>query len=381
LDVADANYRIYPGQIVIVDGNVIDYNTPYAPGDLGDANVTVEMGSLYTMDANYAGDPNAGYNKRPGLSGTLLKFYTSGNCTYAVTENAIRGGIVMEDPNEDPNVTLCSGSVVVGCTVPSVVGKLRAVADVNITNAGLVPNGTGVLSCVTLNQVLAQSPAGSTVVTCGSTVDYNYSLYQNTVPNIVGMKAADANAALLAAGFTVGVRTAAYSDTVQYLKVISQLLTGVQTCGTAVGYTWSEGSDCYVGRADYTTQWTPAGRPCCWCYPRQCHGDADGKKQGSVALGYNYVGSNDLDIMGVGWLVLDPPKGPGILGLEVGGVPVACADFKHDRQGSVALGYNRIGSNDLDEMGIYWLVLESPKGPNTPANCLPGNETPTSCPK
>jgi len=112
----DADYRIYPGQIVIVDGNVTDYNTPYAPGDLGDANVAVEMGSLYTTDPCYAGDPNAGYGMQPGLSGTLLKFYVDGSCTYAVAENPVSGGVVMEDPTEVPNVTLCSGSVTIGPT-------------------------------------------------------------------------------------------------------------------------------------------------------------------------------------------------------------------------------------------------------------------------
>jgi hypothetical protein len=107
----DPNYRIYPGQIVIVDGNITDYNKPYALSDLGDANVTIEMGSLYTLDSNYSSDHNAGYLMQPGLSGDLLKFYVGGNCGYAISENAIRGGIVMEDPTEEPNVTLCSGRV------------------------------------------------------------------------------------------------------------------------------------------------------------------------------------------------------------------------------------------------------------------------------
>ena len=82
LVMVDPNYRIYPGQIVIEDGNVTDYNTPYVPGDLGDADLTVEMGSLYTMDANYAGDPNLGYGMQPGTSGVLFKFYVDGDCNY-----------------------------------------------------------------------------------------------------------------------------------------------------------------------------------------------------------------------------------------------------------------------------------------------------------
>jgi hypothetical protein len=100
----DPCYRIYPGQIVIEDGVVTDQGTPYATADLGDANVAIEMGSLYTMDSNYAGDSNAGYNMKPGTSGTLLKFYVDGGCLYDVNTNALRGGIVMENPDEVPNV-------------------------------------------------------------------------------------------------------------------------------------------------------------------------------------------------------------------------------------------------------------------------------------
>jgi hypothetical protein len=122
--------------------------------------------------------------------------------------------------------------------------------------------------------------------------------------------------------------------------------------------------------------WVGSGKPECWCYPRQCHGDANGKKQGSFIAGYWYVGSDDLDIMSLGWMVKEPPHGPGILGLELNGVPVACADFAHDKQGNVIMYSWRIGSNDLDEMSLYWLVKEPPKGPGTPADCQPGNRTP-----
>ena len=110
--VLDSNYRIYPGQIVIVDGNVTDYNTPYAPGSLGSASVAVELASLYTEDANYT-DPNYGYNMKPGQSGTLLSFTVNrpGDCNYTIAENAASGGVVMEDPDEIPNVgtPLCTG--------------------------------------------------------------------------------------------------------------------------------------------------------------------------------------------------------------------------------------------------------------------------------
>jgi hypothetical protein len=139
----NANYRIYPGQpygIQIADGNVTDYGTCYDPCDLGDANVTIEMGSLYTEDPCYAGDANAGYGMKPTQNGTLLKFYVSASCTYAVTKNVARGGVVMENPAEDPNVTLCSGSVVLcppapdAATNPSPAHGATCVAiDANLT--------------------------------------------------------------------------------------------------------------------------------------------------------------------------------------------------------------------------------------------------------
>ena len=101
--VLDADYRIYPGQIVIQDGNVIDYNVPY-PGTLGANSVTVELGSLYTTDSNYSGDPNAGYNMIPGTSGDLLEFTVSGDCNVVIAENAACGGVVLENPASDPDV-------------------------------------------------------------------------------------------------------------------------------------------------------------------------------------------------------------------------------------------------------------------------------------
>jgi hypothetical protein len=124
VDSADPCYRIYPGQIIIEDGEITDYNLPYPEGDLGDANLAIEMGSLYTTDSNYAGDPNAGYNMIPPLSGILLKFYVDGDCTYTVTQDTLTGGIVMEDPCEP-----ASKSVVVDDgLIPTV---LDCVSEVN----------------------------------------------------------------------------------------------------------------------------------------------------------------------------------------------------------------------------------------------------------
>jgi hypothetical protein len=134
--------------------------------------------------------------------------------------------------------------------------------------------------------------------------------------------------------------------------------------------------ECYAGMPDYD-EWVAVGKPLCWCYPRQCHGDADGKKEGTASKGFQYVSSKDLDVLSACWLVKDPPKGPGILNIPpVNGVPVACADFKHSKFGNPTKGYIRCANEDLDEMSLYWLVKEPTKGSGTPADCLPGNLTP-----
>lgn len=137
--------------------------------------------------------------------------------------------------------------------------------------------------------------------------------------------------------------------------------------------------ECYVWtgqtQAEYD-YWVDSGSPECWCYPRQCHGDADGLKYGSPLSGYWYVGTDDIDIMSAGWLVKDPTKGTGIVGQTYNGVPLVCADFMHDKEGSPLAGYWRVGTSDIDEMSKYWLVKEPTKGTGTPADCNPGNRTP-----
>jgi hypothetical protein len=98
-------YYIYPGSIAIdAGGNVTDYGT--CAGVLGSNDLTSEQGSLYV------GAPNA---PAPGdlfiltLGGCTLG---DGNVGVTVSENQLRGGVVMEDAGAP------SGSVIlVGCDV------------------------------------------------------------------------------------------------------------------------------------------------------------------------------------------------------------------------------------------------------------------------
>jgi hypothetical protein len=50
---------------------------------------------------------------------------------------------------------------------------------------------------------------------------------------------------------------------------------------------------------DYA-EWVAVGKPACWAYPRQCHGDADGLAETSKTGTY-YVGPSDLNVFLAAW--------------------------------------------------------------------------------
>jgi len=103
VEVGDVNpaYYIHPGSFDVEDGNIVGDVVADAgeyPGTqpgLGSGAITIEMGSAYVGEAN-----------APDASGVLLTFKVDGDCNITLAENAIRGGIVMEDPDEEPAVVL-----------------------------------------------------------------------------------------------------------------------------------------------------------------------------------------------------------------------------------------------------------------------------------
>jgi len=115
---------------------------------------------------------------------------------------------------------------------------------------------------------------------------------------------------------------------------------------------------------DYA-EWVAVGKPTCWTYPRQCHGDADGLKEGNEKTGFYYVGPSDLNLLVAAWQVKEPPFGPGITSIQNG----ICADFAHDQGGSASTGTYRVGPTDLNRLVEYWLVKEAPAGPGVPSDC------------
>jgi hypothetical protein len=127
-------------------------------------------------------------------------------------------------------------------------------------------------------------------------------------------------------------------------------------------------TECVKSTASFFNDWVAFGKPACWCYARNCKGDADGLKQGSALTGFWYVGTNDLNILVKGWQVKEAPKGPGIMSIA----GAICADFARDKQGSALTGFWRVGTNDLNLLVASWQVKEAPKGPGV-ADCGTAN--------
>jgi hypothetical protein len=94
---------------------------------------------------------------------------------------------------------------------------------------------------------------------------------------------------------------------------------------------------------DYS-EWVEVGEPICWCYRRQCHGDADRKSQGKHTY---WVSTDDLDILIAAWnKPLESLSGNHI-----------CADFDHKAQGKKQY---RVSTNDLDILIANWNKANAP---------------------
>jgi hypothetical protein len=150
----------------------------------------------------------------------------------------------------------------------------------------------------------------------------------------------------------------AAEDVNNYYKVVSN---GCAASGFS-NMDWGYAQGCVKRTATIYADWKTFGSPACWCYPRNCRGDADGGKQGNTTQGYTYVYTNDLNILTAAWNVREPTKGAGIMSIPNG----ICADFGRDKQGNSTQGYTRVYTNDLNILTTYWNVREPTKGAGVP---------------
>ena len=107
------------------------------------------------------------------------------------------------------------------------------------------------------------------------------------------------------------------------------------------------------GHDDYQT-WLDLNEPSCWCFPRQCHGDADGKQQLVGTKESFWVSNNDLLILAAGYVQ------------AYGGDPEVdtwiCADFDHAQQLVGTKESFWVSNNDLLILSAYY--VQDPVDPN-----------------
>ncbi len=125
--------------------------------------------------------------------------------------------------------------------------------------------------------------------------------------------------------------------------------------GTAQASKSPSGVSCISADHPDYNEWVEVGEPVCWCYQRQCHGDADCKAQSSQIY---WVSSNDLDILIAAW---NKPFSE-IEGVKISGIDLVCADFDHKAQGKDKY---RVSTDDLDILIANWNIADKPD-PNCP---------------
>jgi len=297
IDYNDPNYWVFPGSIVIVDGEVNNVGSPVAspydpclPGQtlpgLDSNGVTIEMGSLYSSPRD--GDQNA-----PNWSGRLLKFtvcHVFTGCKVRIKENTVRGGVVLTNVSQ-PTVNIPS---------PAYTFILIPLPPCPITvPAGPDPDGKYIVSWTasagaTSYQLESSAPgAGTTIYPLWVQVYSGTALSYNEV---------------------VGGGTWSYRAKATNANGSSDWCTGTNSITVT--------TNCLIGGnagVNEFNDWVKWRYPACWCNKRQCRGDADGKKIGFwVALG-------DLTILRTAI-----SKSIAQLALVPNGI---CADFDHKTVG------------------------------------------------
>lgn len=153
-----------------------------------------------------------------------------GNVVIETSETIPEGSVISQDP--PAGTDLPSGSAVdlivsggpADIPVPSTAGLSQAEAETALTNAGFVVGTvtTEASDTVPVGEVVRTDPSADTAITPGSTVNLIISAGpSNTpVPNVAGLSEADARAAIIAAGLTVGDIIGEASDVVPSGDVI-----------------------------------------------------------------------------------------------------------------------------------------------------------------
>jgi len=316
-------YGIFPGQF----RNQIDpanpnwyaqYYYPIAPSNdvdsngqgMGESKMIVELGTLYK-------DSNA-----PGSSGTLFSVRVDPNSgqtssNLAVTTNTIRGGVVLENGTSvTPTINYPNPVVLVSCPLPPATITYPA-AD---GNNGIYQVSWAAATGADGYKLQRSADGGSTWAT----------IYTGAATSVCD-----------------DVNTGSYKYQVASTKAgcaDSAWRTGAGNCAVVL---------CFPTAEPNMGTWKALGKPRCWCYARQCKGDATGTSEGTTKTGLYWVGVPDLNIFLKAWQIKEPTFGGGLQG-----EPNICADFSHTSEGTTKTGLYRVGVPDLNIFLKSWQIKE-----------------------
>jgi beta-lactam-binding protein with PASTA domain len=176
---------------------------------------------------------------------------TVGPISYESDCNVPAGHVIRQDPAGGTTVDYGSSVALVvstgQTTVPDVVGMPLPDANTAIIAAGLTVGTISYASdcSVAAGHVISQSPMGGATATCGSAVGLVVSTGQTTVPDVVGDALADANAAIIGAGLTVG--TISYATAACSSAVDLVVSTGQTTVPDVVGDALADANAAIIG--------------------------------------------------------------------------------------------------------------------------------------
>jgi hypothetical protein len=408
-------YGIFPGEINInpTTGVVNSYGTPVCPNTSpgasgsgpGTGALIVEMGALFV-------EPN-----EPPRSGTLLSVRVNTDCNVCVAGEPVRGNVVMQDSTQANLISACSHIRI----TPAVTVYTLTVASQNpnsgVTITASPPDNYSISSGST--QFTLSYNSGTSVsltapqyasgnifkewdkdgvfdtssLTDSLTVSANHtmtavytSFYALTVTSrdttgvAITVSPSDNNG--LSNGSTVFTRyypsgtsvsltapsTVTYGGSTYNFRQWDQdgntayAYTAATSLTMGAAHTMQVEYECFPSSDPNYTNWATLGKPICWCYARQCYGNASGASEGK-SPNIVWVGNNDLLIMTNAWLAT-PAQ------IAAAPEPNGCAEFSRAPEGKTP-NVVAVGNNDLLILTNNWLT-------SPPANCVPGNRDPNN---
>ncbi|MDO8301655.1 MAG: hypothetical protein Q7T18_00285 [Sedimentisphaerales bacterium] len=311
-------YGITIPTMIFVDGSPTDYGSGIDPAKTGfpsainSTMIRVSYGALYAPHGG--GDVNA-----PGASGPLFTITVSSDCNVAIAETPdaplSSNGVVFEDGSV-PSPALTASAHVSGAVAPAAPTGLAASDGTSATQKSLTWTAS----------------SGAT----------GYQVWYNNSNN-------SGSAVLLT---TLGAVTS-YNHVTNHGETTWYWLKATNGAGTS-GFSMGDSgylTECYPNTVPAKkTRWVTYGRPDCWCYARNCKGDATGTSDGKSPNGPYWVSVSDLNVLKSAWNKLDAA----LAGNNI------CGDFNRASDGKAPNGPYAVSVSDLNILKSNWNIINGP---------------------